>query len=153
MCRFTFKSNLLDSCCQTWKQFSHHSLSVGSYTDTKRPIKSSYYIIVHGIKYFCYSRVGSKKNENSPHNKSSYTSSSKISSSSSSLWPSLTTSPYRSSLLAGPQGYIPYPHRAAVCRFELVVLLLLGHMRGSIGDRHLWARTCFSSSVLHAWFV
>ena len=27
-------------------------------------------------------------------------------------WPSLATSPYRSSLLAGPQGYIPYPHRA-----------------------------------------
>ena len=35
-------------------------------------------------------------------------------------WPSLATSPYRSSLLAGPQGYILCPHRAAVCRFELV---------------------------------
>ena len=31
------------------------------------------------------------------------------------------------------QGYIPYPHKAAVCMFELVVLLLLGHMQGSIG--------------------
>ena len=40
--------------------------------------------------------------------------------------------PYRSSLLAGPQGYIPYPHRAAVCRFELVALLLLGHVRGPL---------------------
>ena len=28
--------------------------------------------------------------------------------------PSLATPPYGSSLLAGPQGYIPYPHRAAV---------------------------------------
>ena len=45
-------------------------------------------------------------------------------------WPSLATSPYHSSLLAGLLGYIPYPHIAAVCMFELVVLLLLGHMRG-----------------------
>ena len=42
-------------------------------------------------------------------------------------WPSPTPLPYRSLLLV---GYIPYPHRAAVCRFELVDLLLLGHMRG-----------------------
>ena len=38
---------------------------------------------------------------------------------------------------AGLQGYIPYPHRAAVYMFELVVLLLLGHMWGSIGVHHL----------------
>ena len=44
--------------------------------------------------------------------------------------PSFATSPNRSSPLAGPQGYIPYPHRAAVCVLELVVLLLLGHMWG-----------------------
>ena len=55
-------------------------------------------------------------------------------------WPSLATSPYRSSPLAGLQGYILYPRRAAVCMFELVVLLLLGHMWGSIGVHHLWAR-------------
>ena len=67
--------------------------------------------------------------------------------------PSLVTSPYRSSLLAGLQGYIPYPQLAAVCMFELAVLLLLGHMRGSIGVHQLWARPCFSSSVLHVWFV
>ena len=48
-------------------------------------------------------------------------------------WPSLATSPYRSSPPAGLQGYIPYPHIAAVCMFKLVVLLLLGHMWGSIG--------------------
>ena len=51
--------------------------------------------------------------------------------------PSLATSPYHSSLLAGFQGYIPYPHIAALCMFELVVLLLLGHMSGSIGEHHL----------------
>ena len=60
-------------------------------------------------------------------------------------WPSLATSPYRSSLLAGLQGYIPYPNIAAVCMFELVVLLLLDHMKGSIGVHQLWARLCFSS--------
>ena len=31
--------------------------------------------------------------------------------------PSLVTYPYRSSPLAGLQGYIPYPHIAAVCMF------------------------------------
>ena len=51
-------------------------------------------------------------------------------------WPSLATSPYRSSPLAGLQGYIPYPHRVALCMFELVVLLLLGHMWGSIGVQY-----------------
>ena len=55
--------------------------------------------------------------------------------------------------LAGLQGYIPYPHIDAVCMFELVVLLLLGHMWGSIEVHHLWARPCFSSCVLHVWFV
>ena len=29
--------------------------------------------------------------------------------------------PYRLLLSADPQGYIPYVHRAAVCRFELYV--------------------------------
>ena len=68
-------------------------------------------------------------------------------------WPSLATSPYRSLPLAGLQGYILYPHIAAVCMFELVILLLPSHMWGSIGVHHLWARPCFSSSVLHVWFV
>ena len=54
---------------------------------------------------------------------------------------------------AGLQGYIPYPHIVAVSMFKMVVLLLLGHMWGSIGVHHLWARPCFSSSVLHVWFV
>ena len=68
-------------------------------------------------------------------------------------WPSLATPTYRPSPLAGLQGYITYSHIAAVCRIELVVLLLLGHMRGSIEIHHLWGRPCFSSSVLHVWFV
>ena len=65
-------------------------------------------------------------------------------------WPSLATSPYHSSPPAGLLGYILCPHIAAVCKFGLVVLLLLGHMWGSIGIRHLRALPCFSSSV---WLV
>ena len=45
-------------------------------------------------------------------------------------WPSLATSPYRSPPLVGLQGHIPYPHIAAECMFELVVLLLPSHMWG-----------------------
>ena len=43
---------------------------------------------------------------------------------------------YRLLLLAGLQDYTPYPHRAAVCRFELVVLPLLVHVKGSTGVHH-----------------
>ena len=68
-------------------------------------------------------------------------------------WPSIATYPYRSSPLACLQCYIPYPHIATVRMFELVVLLLPGYTRWSIGVHHLWARPCFSSSVLHVWFV
>ena len=46
-----------------------------------------------------------------------------------SLTLSLPTSTYHSSPLAGLQGYIPYHHIAAVCMFELVVLLLISHIR------------------------
>ena len=54
---------------------------------------------------------------------------------------------------AGLQGYILCPHIVAVRKFELVVLLLHGHMWGSIGVHHLWTRPCFSSSVPRVWFV
>ena len=37
--------------------------------------------------------------------------------------------------------------------FELVVLLLPGHMWRSIGVHQLWARPCFPSCVLHVWFI
>ena len=60
-------------------------------------------------------------------------------------WPSLATFPCRSSPLAGLQGYILYPHIAAEFTFVLVVLLLPGHMWGSIGVQHLWARPWGSS--------
>ena len=49
-----------------------------------------------------------------------------------SLTLSLATSPYRSSPLVGLQSHIPYPHIATECMFELVVLLLLGHMWGGL---------------------
>ena len=59
-------------------------------------------------------------------------------------WPSLATSPYHSSPSAGLQNYILCLHIAAVCKFELVILLLLGHMWGSIGVHHLRAHPCLS---------
>ena len=51
--------------------------------------------------------------------------------------PTLAIPPYRPLLPAGPQGYIPYRHRAAVCRFELIVLRLHVHVKGSTGVHHL----------------
>ena len=45
------------------------------------------------------------------------------------------------------------PHLVAVCKFELVVLLLHGHMWGSRGVHRLWAHPYFSSSVPRVWFV
>ena len=49
---------------------------------------------------------------------------------------SLATPSYCPLLSAVPQGYIPYQHRAAVCRFELDVLPLLVHVKGSTGVHH-----------------
>ena len=46
-----------------------------------------------------------------------------------------------------PRATIPYRHRAAVCWFELDILPLLVHVKGSAGAIHLWARPYFSSSV------
>ena len=56
-------------------------------------------------------------------------------------------------LQAGLQDYTSFRHRAAVCRFELVVLPLLVHVKGSTGVHNLWARPYISSSILHVWFV
>ena len=50
-------------------------------------------------------------------------------------------------------GLHPVSSHIAVCKFALVVLLLLGHTWGSIGVHHLRARLCFSSNVLRVWFV
>ena len=54
---------------------------------------------------------------------------------------------------AGLLDNIPYPHIVAECMFVLIVLLLHGHVWGSTRVNHLWVRPCFSSSVLHVWFV
>ena len=68
-------------------------------------------------------------------------------------WPSPFTPLYRPLLPAGPQGHILYRHRAAVCSFELVVMPLLVHVKGSTRVNQLWARPYFSSSVPYVWFV
>ena len=60
-------------------------------------------------------------------------------------WPSLATPTNRLIASSRVQDYIPYRHRAAVGRFQLVVL----PMKRSTGVHHLWARPCFSSCVPH----
>ena len=51
-------------------------------------------------------------------------------------WPFLAAFLYRPLLPACPQGYIPYQHRTAVCRFELVFLHFLVHVKRSTWVRH-----------------
>ena len=41
-----------------------------------------------------------------------------------------------------------HPQRVAVCRFELVTLLLLGHVRGFIGKRHQLCSACLVGLTL-----
>ena len=67
-------------------------------------------------------------------------------------------SPYCSLPLAGLQGYNPYTHIAAECMFVLVVLLLPGHMRGSIGSTSLMSSSlllqqCSACLVRLTWIV
>ena len=59
-------------------------------------------------------------------------------------WPSLATSPYRSSHLAGLQGYIPYPHIAAVCMY--VRACRPAFARPYVGVH--WSTSLMSSSLL-----
>ena len=70
-------------------------------------------------------------------------------------WSSLATFPYRSSPPAGLLEYIPYLYIAAVCMFELVVLLLLGHKWGSIGVHHLslLLQQCPACLVRLTWII
>ena len=64
-------------------------------------------------------------------------------------WPSLATSPYHSSLLAGLQGYIPYPHIAAICMFELVILPYAGvHRSTSLMSSSLLFQQCPACLVI-----
>ena len=46
-------------------------------------------------------------------------------------WSSLATSPNHSSLLGGLQSYIPYPHKAAACMFELVASMGLCFLKSA----------------------
>ena len=73
-------------------------------------------------------------------------------------WPSLTTSTYRSSPLAGLQGNTPYPHRAAVCMFELAMLLFsrpyVGvHRNTSLMSSSLLLQHCPACLVRLTWIV
>ena len=67
------------------------------------------------------------------------------------FWPSLATPPYSPLVPAVLQDYISNWHRVGVCRFELDLLPLLVHMKGSTGVHHLWTRPYFSSSVPQPW--
>ena len=64
-----------------------------------------------------------------------------------------TTIIYRPSLPVSLQAKIVYLHRAVVCRFSMVVLPLLLHMKGSIGVCYLWVRPYFFRTFPHVWFV
>ena len=73
-------------------------------------------------------------------------------------WHSLATPSYNSSLPAGPQGYTPYPHRAAVWRFELVALLLHGYVNtvyrsSSLMRSSLHLEQCSACLVRLTWIV
>ena len=62
-------------------------------------------------------------------------------------WSSHATPPYRPLLPAGPQGYTLYRHRAAVCRFELVILPLLVHRSTSLMSSSLLLLQCLACLV------
>ena len=73
-------------------------------------------------------------------------------------WTFLATTPYHPLLPVGLQGYIPYRHIAAVCRFELVVLPLLVHVKGSTEYItyelvHLCVRTFIIGKTGHFWHI
>ena len=72
--------------------------------------------------------------------------------------PSLASSPYRSSLPAVPHGYTPYPHIAAVSRFELAALLFHGRVKGvhkstSLMSSSLLLQQCPACLVRLTWIV
>ena len=59
----------------------------------------------------------------------------------------LSIRPYHPSLLVGLPNYILCPHRAVVDKFLLNGQHWYIHVKGSIGECHLWVCPCFSSSV------
>ena len=84
-----------------WDKYQSQNLTILDKTNTNQWLKLRKYIIISSCHQHGYPR------------------------------PFLTTSPYRLSLPAGPQGNTLHPHRAAVSRLELVTLLLLCHVKGS----------------------
>ena len=71
-------------------------------------------------------------------------------------WPSPATDLYRPSLPVGLQGYILYQHRAVVCRFKLVILPFLVHVKGSTGVCHslvAYFSKCPACLVRLTWIV
>ena len=71
-------------------------------------------------------------------------------------WPSLATSPYRSSPLAGLQGYIPYPHIAVACSSWLSCFCpaICGvHRSTSLMNSSLLLQQCPACLVRLTWIV
>ena len=73
-------------------------------------------------------------------------------------WPSLATSSYRSSPLAGLQGYMPYPHIAAVCHVRAghpaFVRPYVGvHTSTSLMSSSLLLQQCPACLVYLIWIV
>ena len=71
---------------------------------------------------------------------------------------SLATYPYHSSPLAGLQGYIPYPHIAAVCMLELVIRAFAWpyagvHRSTSLMSSSLLLQQCPACLVRLIWIV
>ena len=73
--RLTFRSNLFDLSSITRKTSSHGSHSICAYTNTKRPVQFSWYVIIQRLDSFCSCSVGWQQ---SAYNISSSTSSWKI---------------------------------------------------------------------------
>ena len=59
---------------------------------------------------------------------------------------------YRPSLPVSLLDYILSPYRAVVDKFLLVVQYLYVRVKGSTGERCLWVRPYFSTSVPHVLF-
>ena len=64
----------------------------------------------------------------------------------------LSIRPYNPSLLVGLPNYILCPYRTDTNKFLLVGQHWNVHVLGSIEERHLWVRPCFSNGVLHVLF-
>ena len=73
-------------------------------------------------------------------------------------WFSPTSRLYRPLLLAGPQGHISYRHRAVVCRFYLVIMILPFSCEGvhssmSLMSLSLFLQKCPTCLVHLTWIV